>query len=87
MTEQNVEDVYKLCAGYVDVIEKVKIASLADIRSKNYSLSVSGYIKKAARESVSPAVVRQRFLAALENVRVAEEKLKTLLVEEGYISE
>ena len=87
MTEQNVEDVYKLCSDYVDVIEKAKITSLDDIRSKDYSLSVSGYIEKAPQETVSPAVVRQRFLAALENVRVAEEKLKTLLAEEGYINE
>ena len=87
MTEQNVEDVYKLCSDYVDVIEKVKIAALDDIRSKDYSLSVSGYIDKSAGETVSPAVVRERFFAAFENVRVAEGKLKELLVEEGYINE
>ena len=87
MTGQNVEEVYKLCSDYVDVIEKVKIASLTDIRSKDYSLSASGYIEKAARETVHPAIVRQHFLAELENVRVAEEKLKTLLADGGYLSE
>lgn len=87
MTEQNVEEVYKLCFDYVDVIEKVKIATIDDIRSKDYSLSVSGYIEKAARETVPPAEVRERFFAALEDVRVAEEKLKTLLAEGGYINE
>jgi len=87
MTEQNVEDVYKLCSDYADVLEKVKIASLDDIRGMDYSLSVSGYIERAERETVSPAVVRKCFFAALENVRAAEGKLKTLLVEGGYIDE
>lgn len=87
MTEQNVEDVYKLCSDYTDVLEKVKIASLDNIRGKDYSLSVSGYVEKAARETVSPAEVRKCFFAALENVRVAEGKLKTLLTEGGYIDE
>ena len=87
MTEQNIEEVYKLCFDYVDVLEKVKIAAIEDIRTKDYSLSVSGYIEKAAQETISPAKVREQFIAALMDVRDAEEKLKVLLKEMGYTNE
>jgi type I restriction enzyme M protein len=87
MTDQNVEEVYSLCTGYGDVVEKAKVATMEDIRDKDYSLSVSGYIEKAADETISPAETRTRFLAALEDVHAAEERLKTLLIEEGYIHE
>jgi len=84
MTEQNIEEAYKLCADYVDVLEKVKIATIEDIRSKGYSLSVSGYIEKNVRETISPAEVREQFYKALHDVHSAEEKLKKLLKDGGY---
>ena len=87
MTEQNIEEVYKLCSDYVDVLEKAKITTIEDIRAKNYSLSVSGYIEKAAQETISPAKVREQFISALMDVHAAEEKLKVLLKEMGYTNE
>jgi type I restriction enzyme M protein len=85
MTEQNVTDVYKLCAEYKDVVERVKIATLNDIRAKSYSLSVSGYIEKAAQETTPPAKVREEFFTALKAARDAEDKFKKLLADGGYI--
>jgi type I restriction enzyme M protein len=87
MTDENVEEVFKRCSNYADVLEKCKIATLDDIRNKGWSLSVSGYIEKAARETVSPAEVRKQFIAALTAARIAETKFKTLLRSEGYIDE
>ncbi|MDR0455043.1 MAG: N-6 DNA methylase [Deferribacteraceae bacterium] len=87
MSEKNVMEVYNLCANYVDVLEKSKIVTLDDIRSKDYSLSVSGYIEKAAQTTISPAEVRKMFFSALEAAQAAEEKLKTLLKEHGYLNE
>lgn len=85
MTTQNIEEAYKLCVDYIDVLEKVKIVMLDDIRVKDYSLSVSGYIEKTAYETVSPAEVRDKFLAALQAAHVAEERLKMLLEEGEYV--
>jgi type I restriction enzyme M protein len=65
----------------------VKIVSLNDIRAKDYSLSISGYIEKAAKETVSPAEVREKFFTALKAARTAEETFKKLLVERGYVHE
>jgi type I restriction enzyme M protein len=87
MTDENVEEVFTLCTNYADVLEKCKIATLDDIRSKGWSLPVSGYIEKAARETISPAEVRKRFIAVLTAAQVAENKFKTLLRSEGYMDE
>jgi len=87
MTDQNVEEVYKLCSDYCDVMEKAKVVTIEDIRNRDYTLSVSGYIEKAARETISPAETKAQFLAALDEVHAAEERLKALLIEEGYIHE
>jgi type I restriction enzyme M protein len=87
MTEQNISEVYSLCSKYVNVMEKVKIATLNDIQAKDYSLSVSGYIEKAAKEAVSPAEVREKFLTAIEAVHNAEDRFRKLLIEGGYVNE
>jgi type I restriction enzyme M protein len=87
MTEQNVNDVYKLCFDYVDVLEKVKVATIDDITAKGCSLSVSGYIEKTATESISPAEIKAQFMKALETAQAAEDMFKALLAEVGYISE
>ena len=87
MTEHNIEEVYKLCSDYTDVLEKIKIATIEDIRKKDYSLSVNAYIEKAVRETISPTQVRKQFLETLDAVHAAEEKLKVLLKEGGYIDE
>jgi type I restriction enzyme M protein len=87
MTQDNVDEVFKLCTDYAGTLEKCKIATLDEIRDKGWSLSVSGYIEKAARETVSPDEVRKRFFAALTTARAAEEKFRDLLTEGGYMDE
>ena len=87
MTEKNIEDVYNFCAAYEDVLERVKIVTVDDIRAREHSLSVNGYIEKAAKETVSPAEVRRQFFAALKMARSAEDTFKKLLVEGGFTNE
>ena len=87
MTDDNVNEVLALCAAYKDVLEKAKVVTIEEIRAKDWTLSVSGYIEKAIRETVSPAEVRKQFITALEAARSAEVKLKALLLEGGYIYE
>jgi type I restriction enzyme M protein len=84
MTEDNVNDVFKLCADYADVIERAKVVTLDDLRAKDYTLSVSVYIEKAAKETISPAEVRADFAQALATAKAAETRLTELLVKGGY---
>lgn len=87
MTEDNVNTVYRLCHDYEDVLEKVKVVSMDDIAKKGFTLSVSSYIEKVTRETISPAEVREQFFAALERAHDAEARFKELLAEGGYIHE
>jgi type I restriction enzyme M protein len=87
MTEENIDDVYKLCKNYEDIPEKAKIASLEVIKEKGYTLSVNSYIEKIIQETISPAEVRANFFAALDEVYTAEKKLEKLLKANGYLRE
>lgn len=87
MTETNVEEAYGLYKNYDDVTEKSKIATIEDIRAKDYTLSVNSYIEKKVQETISPEEVKREFLLALEEVIATEEKFKRLLIEGGYIGE
>ncbi|HAT4226412.1 restriction endonuclease subunit M [Clostridium perfringens] len=87
MTDDNVEEVYDLFKNYEDVIEKSKVVSIEDIKSKDYTLSVNSYIEKAPIKTACPKEVKREFLLALEAAIEAEENLKALLIEGGYLSE
>lgn len=87
MTEDDIQTVFDLYTSYEDVIEKVKVVTLDDIRDKDYTLAVNTYVEKKEQEVVSPEIVRQLYFAALDEVREAENKLKELLLKGGYANE
>lgn len=86
MTEDDISRVYKLWTDYKDVIDYCAVVDLETIRQKDYTLSVNSYIEKTPAETISPAEVRRRFRAALEEVNAAEAELLRLLQEGGYIN-
>ena len=87
MSEDDIQTVFNLYSNYKDVVEKVKIVSLDDIRDKDYTLSVNTYIEKKEQEVVSPEEVRKKYYEALREVEEAEKHLKELLVKGGYVNE
>lgn len=87
MTEKDVEEAYNLFERYQSVVEKSKIVSIEDIKAKDFTLSVSSYIEREPIDTVCPKEVKKTFFAGLEETIAAEENLKSLLVEGGYISE
>lgn len=87
MTENDIQKVFALYSAYEDVVERVKIATIPDIREKGYTLAINNYIEKKEQETVSPEEVRRRYFEAYEEMLRAEEKMKRLLVEGGYVSE
>jgi type I restriction enzyme M protein len=86
MSEQDVLDAYKLCSDYADVTERAKVVTLDELRAKDHTLSVSVYIEKAAKETISPAEVKAEFFAALEAAKAAETRLAELLAKGGYVN-
>lgn len=86
MTEENIQEVFKLYQDYTDVIEKVKVVNLDDIRAKDFSLSVSNYIEKKPEEAIDPEQVKKEYFAAVQEVIENENRMKRLLIEGGFIN-
>lgn len=86
MTEENTDEVYRLWENYESVIDKCAIVPIETLREKDYTLSVNTYIEKTPAEAMDPKQVRRRFMEALQAVRDAEENLKKLLQEGGYLN-
>ena len=87
MTEDDIQQVYKLYADYKDVVERVKIVTLDDVRKKDYTLAINNYIEKKEQETAPPAEVRRQYFAALAEVEAAESRMRKLLLEGGYVHE
>ena len=87
MTETDIQTVFDYYTSYEDVIEKVKIVTIADIREKNYSLAINNYIEKQEQETIPPEEIRRQYFEAYNNVLKAEERMRELLLKGGYISE
>ncbi len=87
VSSENIKTMYDLYKDYTDVIDFCKIINIADVEAEQFDLSVNKYIERTKQESLSPETVRKNYFAALSNVRVAEAKMKKLLVEGGYVSE
>lgn len=79
--------VFNLYSDYSNVVEKVRIATIAEIRDKEYSLAISNYIEKKQFETIPPDEVRRQYFEAFEEMVAAEEKLRNLLIEGGYVNE
>lgn len=87
MTDDDINNVFKFYTDYKDVIEKVKIVTIPDVREKDYTLASNNYIKKKEQEIVPPAEVRRQYFEAFDEMLGAEETMRNLLLEGGYINE
>jgi type I restriction enzyme M protein len=79
MTEENIQEVFKLCKDYANVLDRVKIVTNDDLKANDFSLSVSLYLDKKSKESIDPETLKKGFLKAVDDVRQAEGMLKNLL--------
>lgn len=87
MTEADIQTVFDYYTAYEDVIEKVKIVTIADIREKDYSLAINNYIEKKEQETVPPEEIRRQYFEAYDEMIEAETRMRELLLKGGYISE
>ncbi|WP_431810739.1 N-6 DNA methylase [Lysinibacillus capsici] len=87
MTEDDINKVYKLYTDYEDVIDKVKVVTIPDVRKKDYTLAINNYIEKKAQEIVPPAEVRKQYFGVFNEMLEAEKTMRNLLMEGGYVNE
>jgi type I restriction enzyme M protein len=84
MTEENIDEVFALFQNYENVIEKCHIVNNCDLKD---TLVTKTYITKKETEKINPAEVKKNYLEAYKKMISAEEKMKKLLEEGGYINE
>jgi type I restriction enzyme M protein len=87
MTDDDVSKVFEFYIDYKDVIEKVKIVTIPDVRKKDYTLAINNYVEKKDQEMVPPAEVRRQYFEAFDEMREAEKTMINLLLEGGYVNE
>ncbi|MFD1734986.1 N-6 DNA methylase [Bacillus salitolerans] len=87
MTDDDISKVFKFYNDYKDVTEKVKVVTIPDVREKGYTLAINNYIEKKKQEIVPPAEARRQYFEAFDEMLEAEETMRNLLIEGGYVNE
>lgn len=87
MTDDDISKVFKFYTDYTDVIEKVKVVTIPDVKEKDYTLAINNYIEKKEQKIVPPAEVRRQYFEAFDEMIKAEERMIKLLLEGGYVNE
>lgn len=87
MTQDDIDKVFKIYQNYEDVVEVSKVITIANTKENDYSLALNNYIEKKKTEASTPEDVKQQYFEAYESMIKAEEKMKKLLIEGGYINE
>lgn len=87
MTDSDIQKVFDYYTNYEDIVERVKIVKLDEIRDKDYTLSINAYIEKKEQEVIPPSEIRREYYEALDEMIEAEEKMMKLLLEGGYVNE
>ena len=87
MTDDDVQKVFDYYAAYENVLEKVKLVTIADISEKDYSLVINNYIDKKESETVPPEEIRRKYFEAYNEMIAAENRMMELLTKGGYVNE
>jgi type I restriction enzyme M protein len=79
LTDENVQRIYDLYAGYSDVEDYARVVTLDDIAAKDYDLSPNKYVTYHKEEIRPYAEVLAEFRAAYEEVKMREAEFRTLI--------
>jgi type I restriction enzyme M protein len=72
--------------AFVDVADRVRVVSLAEIAAEDWTLNISRYVLPPIGADIPPLADAIRdFKAALSRVRAAEENLRRVMVEGGWL--
>ena len=85
LSDEDVDAIYQLYAGYADVEEQSKVVTMRELEEHDWSLAVNSYIARKQVAMRPYAEVKQEFLDAFDAVQKAEAKFTALLKDGGYI--
>ena len=84
MTQDNIDEVFRLYQNYDNVVDKCQIVSRFDVKD---TLMPKNYIQKSSSQTINPTEVKRSYLSAYERMVENEKKMKKLLKEGGYVNE
>ena len=87
LEKENIDEIHDIYINYLSVAEKATLVTIADIREKDYKLSVNQYVEKKKEETISLEESTANFKKSMEEVFEAEDEFYKLLKEGGYIDE
>ena len=85
MTEEDIDKVFKIYQSYSDEVEVSKVITIEDAKKNGYTLALNNYIEKKKTEPATPEEIRRQYFDAFSKTIEAENKMRKLLLEGGYI--
>jgi len=85
---EHAAEILKWVQEFRDVPDRTRVVTLREIRAEDWTLNITRYVLPPLGEDIPPLdVAITDFKAALEQARKAEEKLRHILKEDGWLEE
>ena len=85
---EHAAEIWGWVQGFQEVKDRVRVVTLEEIEAEDWTLNISRYVLPPIGEDIPPLdVAIAEFKAALEQVREAEERLKQVIEESGFLEE
>ncbi|MEQ8716669.1 MAG: class I SAM-dependent DNA methyltransferase [Acidimicrobiales bacterium] len=86
LDEEHAEQIVKWFEAFEDVEDRAKVVTLAEIEEEDWTLNISHYVLPPIGEDVLPLPEAiDAFKSALAEARAAEDHLRTVLTEGGWL--
>jgi type I restriction enzyme M protein len=85
---EHVTQIYEWAKAFEDVKDRARVVSVEEIAEEDWTLNISRYVLPPIGEDIPPLdEAIAGFKAALEQVRMAEDELKQVMEEGGWLNE
>lgn len=84
---EHTEQIVSWCRVFEDVEDRAKVVSLEGVKKEGWTLNISRYVLPPIGEDIPPLPKAvEAFKAALAEARAAEDRLRTVLSEGGWLN-
>jgi len=83
---EHAAEILRWVQGFEDVPDRARVVSLKDIQAEDWTLNISRYVLPPLGEDIPPLdVAIADFKAALQQARQAEDELRRIMEEDGWL--
>jgi type I restriction enzyme M protein len=85
---EHAEQIASWVGAFEDVQDRAKVVTLKEIKDEGWTLNISRYVLPSVGEDIPPLTEAvAAFKAALAEARAAEDHLRAVLTEGGWLNE